>query len=135
MAVACPTDFGDDDERGFTTAGRDHQFDTEAADRGVGTAPRRRKWTLLGGKRNGRRSRALSMPVAPVDLDLDGTETLKAERSFRSPESSEEDEEGSSNTSTSRSGSGERKRRIRIIQARSRDDSESESMGSPVSWC
>lgn len=134
MAVACPTDIVDDDERGFTTAGRDHQFDPEVADRGVGTAPRRRKWTLLGGKRRRSRSlKTLSMPVAPADLDLDGTETLKADRSFRSPYSSED--ESSSGTSTSRSGSGERKRRTRITQAQTQYDSESESVGSPVSWC
>ena len=134
MAVACPTEIVDDDERGFTTAGRDHQFDPEAADRGVGTAPRRRKWTLLGGKR--RRSRTLktlSMPVAPADIGLDGTETLKADRSFRSPNSSSEDE-SSSGTSTSRSGSGERKKGLRITQNQTRYDSESESVGSPVSW-
>lgn len=138
MAVACPTDIGDDDERGFTTAGRDHHFDPEAADRGVGTAPRRRKWTILGGKRGRSRSlKTLSMPVAPAELDLDGTETLKADMSFRSPESSEEDE-SSSGTSTGRSGSRERKRRLRITQAGSQApiqyDSESESAGSPVSW-
>lgn len=133
MAVACPTDIKDDDERGFTTAGRDHQFDPEAADRGVGTAPRRRKWTLLGGKRR-RSGRALSMPIAPADLDLDGIETLKpGDRSyaFRSPAESSEDESSSDTLSTSRSGSGERKRRTRITQA---DESESESIGSPVSW-
>ena len=131
MAVACPTDIMDDDERGFTTAGRDHQFDPEAADRGVGTAPRRRKWTL-GGKRR-RSGRALSMPIAPEDIGLEGIETLKpGDRSyaFRSPAESSEDESSSGTLSTSRSGSGERRRRTRITQA---DDSESESIGSPVS--
>ena len=133
MAVARSADIVEDDERGFTTAGRDHQFDLEAADRGVGTSPRRRKWTLLGGKR--RRSRALrtlSMPVAPVDLDLE--DTLKADKSFAvSPDTSEEESSSGLSTSRSRSGSGERKRRLRIIPARTRDDSESESVGSPVS--
>ena len=128
MAVARATDLVED-ERGFTTAGDDHKFDPEAADR-VYTV-RRRKWTLLGGRNRKRALKTLSMPVAPVELDLD--ETLKADKSFHSPEMSDEEESssGTSRPSRSRSGSGERSRRTRIGGAR--DDSESESVGSPVS--
>lgn len=135
MAVARSSDIVEDDERGFTTAGRDYQFDTDAADRGVGTAPRRRKWTLLGVKqRRSRALRTLSMPVAPVELDLE--DTLKADKSFAvSPDSSEEESSSGLSTNRSRSGSGEKERRRRVThgQARIRDDNESESVGSPVS--
>ena len=125
MAVACPTEVVED-ERGFTTAGDDHQFDPEAADHGT----RRRKWTLLSGRRK-RALRTLSMPVEPADLALD--DTLKAGNSFLSPNTSDEESSSGTSTSRSRSGSAERKKRTRITP-RGRDDSESESVGSPVSW-
>lgn len=77
--------------------------------------------------------KALSMPVAPAELDLD--ETLKAEKSFLSPVvSGDESGDASASASNSRSDSGNVKKKTKALPPHlASEDSESESVGSGVS--
>lgn len=121
MAVAYTKEIVED-ERGFTTAGDDHRFEPPEPSE----HPRRRKWSLLGGRRN-RHLKALSMPVAPAELHLE--ETLKeAEKTFHSESGSLEEE--SSSASTSRSGSGRKRNKTHNAL----DSTENGPVDSPVSW-
>lgn len=120
MAVACVPDIVED-ERGFTTAGDDHRFDPKSPKR-----RNRQRWTF-GNKKRNRHLKALSMPVAPADLNLE--ETLKAKQSFLSPVAS--GDESSSTISNSPSGSGKRKKNGRLYLAPK--DSESDSIDDAVS--
>lgn len=126
MAVACVPEIVED-ERGFTTAGDDHRFDPKSPDRRNKSGGKRR-WTFGTGKRN-RHLKALSMPVAPADLDLD--ETLKADRSqsFLSSATSGDESSGSTPRNSRSAGSESRRRKNRVSYA-AHEDSESESVGS-----
>ena len=120
MAVACVPDIVED-ERGFTTAGDDHRFDPKSPER-----RNRRRWTF-GNKKRNRHLKALSMPVAPADLNLE--ETLKAKPSFLSPVAS--GDESSTSTSNSPSSSGKKKKKDRPYLTPK--DSESDSIDDAVS--
>ena len=127
MAMACTADLEIlEDKRGFTTAGDDYSFDPKSPER-RNKSPGKRRWTFGNGRRN-RHLKALSMPVAPADLDLDATLKADRTRSFLSPVTSGDE----SSSSNSRSGSGSRRKKNRLNSTRG-DDSESESVGSTVS--
>ena len=129
MAMACTTDLEIlEDKRGFTTAGDDYSFNPKSPER-RNKSPGKRRWTFGNGRRN-RHLKALSMPVAPADLDLDATLRADRTRSFLSPVTS--GDESSSSNSNSRSGSGSRRKKNRLNSTHG-DDSESESVGSTVS--